>query len=410
MSNDNLKKKLGRFEQQITPKKQTAPPEKKIKQLPERYHKLAEFVGGELCQNPAGTYVLIKTVYPFDYAHGRISFDSARFESIPLPAFYVKNLSGNIDEAGLLFIDTETTGLGGSGAVPFLVGCASITAKGFEVRQYLMPDYHDEAGMLEELMAEFSGSRSLISYNGASFDLPLLLDRVIINRTAREIPYQHHIDLLHGVRRIFKRRLKDCRLSNIEEKLFELKRIDDLPGYLVPSVYFEWLNEDALDLMEGVLEHNRIDIVSLYFLVSLLASVYQSEGENLEWIDDLHGLARFFNRQKQTDTVGAIYNKMETLATEQLSPDMVLFHAGNFKRTGQLEKAIELYQTIAHTDQKESYRANLELAKYFEHHQKDAQSALEYTQKAQNICPYGPTEQAQVAHRLERLKKKLKSA
>lgn len=409
MSNDNIRNKLGRFENQITPKKKTAPPKLKSKALPERYHKLADHVGGELCSHPAGSYVLIKTLYPIDYIHGTVSFSSARIDKIPLPAFYVKNLKGSVAEADLLFIDTETTGLGGSGAVPFLVGCASMTAKGFEVRQYLMPDYHDEAGMLEDIMVEFSDSKSLISYNGASFDLPLLLDRVIINRTAREIPYEHHLDLLHGVRRIFKRRLKDCRLSNIEEKLFNLKRVDDLPGYLVPSVYFEWLNEDNLDLMEDILEHNRIDIVSLYFLVSLLSRVYQSEGETLDSIEDLHGLARFFNRQKQIETVDNIYDKMEILSRDPLSPDMILFHAANFKRTNRIEKAVELWISIAEGDDKISYRANIELAKYYEHHKKDVKSALNYAQKAVVHCPYGPSEQKQVAHRLDRLKKKLKT-
>lgn len=409
MNNDKLQKKLGRFENQITPQKKTAPQTNNKKQLPGRYAKLAQFVGGELCQNPAGTYVRLKTIYPFDYTHGVISFKSARFDEIPLPAFYVKNLKGAIKESQLLFIDTETTGLGGSGAVPFLVGCASITNEGFEVRQYLMPDYHDEAGMLEDLITEFSDKRSLISYNGASFDLPLLLDRVIINRTARSIPYEYHIDLLHGVRRIFKRRLKKCHLAHVEEKLFELKRIDDLPGYLVPSVYFEWLNQDSLDLMEEVLEHNRIDIVSLYFLVSLLAGVYQSEGESLEWVDDLHGLARFFNRQKQNNTVDAIYDKMENLSAGQLSSDMILFHAANFKRTNRIEKAVELWLSIADDDGKESCRANIELAKHYEHRHQDIGTALKYAEKAHQIYPSGLTGQSQIVHRLERLKKKLKT-
>ncbi len=309
----------------------------------------------------------------------------------------------------MLFIDTETTGLGGSGTVAFLIGCASVNAEGLEVRQYLLPDYDDEAAMLEDLLSEFSDKKTLVSYNGATFDLPLMVDRMIINRNAKKIEKKNHVDLLHSARRLFKRRLQNCKLSNIEKELLGFIRKDDIPGYLVPSVYFEWLSSEELELMPGVLEHNRFDIVSLYFLVSHVASAYESEGETLDEIDDLHSLSKFYGRKKQVGSVVKVIDKIESIQINPLDEDILLFQAANFKKIGNFEKAEKFWETIAYSKSKESYRANIELSKLYEHRKKEIRKAIGYAQRAKEICPYGKSHILALDHRLERLNRKIKS-
>jgi len=354
-------------------------------------------------------YCLVETRYPEDHAHGTFIFDRAESANVPLAAFTAMEESGRIDPRLMLFVDIETTGLGGAGTVPFLVGCGSLKSGRFEVRQYFLPDYSDEAAMLEDLLAEFTPDKVLVTYNGAAFDLPLIRDRMIINRVASEIEFQHHLDLLHTTRRLFRRRLNDCTLTNIEARVFGFERSDDIAGYLIPSVYFEWLSEERLDLVHQVLEHNRLDIVSLYCLVHRIAEVYGSRGEVLDEIDDLHSLSRVFGRRKNTSLVRDVFERIDRIDTTQLAEDIILYHSMNFKRLGDTGRAVEMWRGLSKSSSRESYWANLELAKYFEHREKNLETALEHARRADEICPYGKIHRQQLSKRLSRLRVKLNS-
>ncbi|UCE25609.1 MAG: ribonuclease H-like domain-containing protein [Candidatus Zixiibacteriota bacterium] len=404
MPDKNIKSKLDRFGAHL----QTGSDPPQLKPAPVRYQTLAKAVGGKLVSDRAGSYCVINTVYASGYSHGRFRMNRKRHKVLPRSAFTAQGEDGEVKVKKMVFIDTETTGLGGAGVVPFLVGCGSVTSRGFEIRQYLLPDYADEAAMLESLVNEFGSDRTIVSYNGAAFDLPLIRDRMIINRAATDIEYDYHIDLLHSARRIFRRRLKDCSLTNVEERLFGFKRADDIPGYLIPSVYFEWLSEENTDLMMDVVEHNRLDILSLYFLVRYVAEVHTTEGGVLDEVDDLYSLSRVFGRRKETNLVRQVFSKIDALDPSGLADDIVLYHAMNFKRLGDYTAAVPMWQALSPNESKEGYWANLELAKYFEHREKDPARALSYARTAQKICPYGGSHQANLTNRLNRLKTKLK--
>jgi uncharacterized protein YprB with RNaseH-like and TPR domain len=279
MNSDNLKNKLRRFDSHIQPagkRSETAP-------APDHYQLMAEHLGGELVSNYAGVYCLVRTRYSRQYRHGALELAPDRsLRPLTRSAFTVQAQPGRVDPSSLLFLDTETTGLGGAGAVAFLVGCGSLVDNEFEVRQYLIPDYSDETAVLEAVLTELGEDKTVVTYNGAAFDLPLLRGRMIVNRVARDIPTADHIDLLHSARRLFRRRLADCTLTNVERELFDFHRDDDVPGYLIPSIYFDWLSERRLDNMVGVLEHNRLDIVSLWFLVNHIARAFESDGASLD--------------------------------------------------------------------------------------------------------------------------------
>ncbi|MEW6052058.1 MAG: ribonuclease H-like domain-containing protein [Candidatus Zixiibacteriota bacterium] len=373
-----------------------------------RYEKLAESLGAELVSTGAGTFCSVKTTYPDHYCHGRVTLgDLAGAPLMAMSSFSADETEGMVDSGTMLFVDTETTGLGGTGAVPFLVGFGSSTPEGFEIRQYLIPDYPDEAGMLEVLMNEFAPDKTLVSYNGAAFDLPLLNDRVVINRVARTVPQLRHLDLLHGTRRLFKRRLRDCSLVNIEREIFDFYRPDDIPGYLIPSVYFSWLAEESLALLPKVLEHNRLDIVSLYFLAHLLDDVFQSEGERLVEVDDMHSLARVYGRRRRLDKVIEIGMKLEVSSNDGLPTDIQLYHSHAFKRSGCWPEAVDIWERLAVREGREAYWANLELAKYFEHVRPDLTQALHYARAAQRACPYGKHHLDQLDRRVNRLMARL---
>lgn len=406
MTPESLRHKLGALHNHIagatSEQAQTAK-----ERCPRRYHDMAEALGAELIMHHAGAYVIKRTLYPFTYQHGSVLLnDLETSHGIPLNAFTPDECDDRVDLSQLVFFDTETTGLGGVGVVPFLCGCGSWTEQGFEVRQYTIPDYSDEAAMLEVLSGEFGPDKWIVSYNGLAFDIPILRDRMIVNRVAREIPQAGHIDLLHGTRRLFRRRLTDCTLVNIERELFEFYRPGDIPGYLIPSVYFEWLSEENLGFMPDVVEHNSLDIVSLAFLTNHIAQVFLTEGRSLSEADDLHSLARVYGRRRQNERVSDIFERL-TDTDRDLDDDVVLFHALAFKRSGQLDQAVTLWRQLEGGNSREAYRANLELAKYYEHRCKDIRRAIDCAKWARSICPYGTSHRAQLQKRLNRLTIKL---
>jgi uncharacterized protein YprB with RNaseH-like and TPR domain len=404
MSSRNLHERLDRFHNQ------TARPGKSIlsAEVPQYYREMALSLGGEIHTNFAGAYCLMRTMYPTDYRYGQLRLGEVnRSVAWPLSAFTLLEEPGEVDLSSLLFLDTETTGLGGVGVMAFLVGCGSLVGDGFEVRQYLMPDYSDETAMLEDLLKEWGEDKTLVTYNGAAFDLPLLRGRLIVNRVARNIATAGHIDLLHAARRLFRRRLSDCTLANVERELFGFHRNDDIPGHLIPSVYFDWLSDQNLDMMPDVLEHNRLDVLSLCFLAAHLALVFLTDGEVLNEAEDLHSLARVFGRRKNNERVNTLYRRMDHLENGSLPDDVVLYHSLAFKRAGDLTEAVGLWMELSKSSSKESYWANLELSKFFEHKAKDFARAFHHAKLAEGLSPYGRSHAPGLRERLQRISSKL---
>ena len=406
MLHGNLRRKLDRFRNDIVRNELPAA----VSATPLHYGRLAEALDGEVHSTSSGWYCLVTTRYPCDsLKSSRPLFGGhgGREAPLPLAAFLPGSEAGRVPVSSLLFLDIETTGLGGAGSVAFLIGCGSVRDGEFEVRQYLIPDYSDEAAMLESLLEEFNDRRVVVSYNGAAFDLPILRDRLIINRVARDIPMQRHIDLLHPVRRLFRRRLGDCTLVNVEKELLGFERNGDIPGYLIPSVYFEWLSEQRLDLMRAVLEHNRRDIVSMYYVAVLIARAFETHGKVLDSVDDLYSLSRIFGRLRETERVIDLYHRLDRMQEAPLADDIVLFHAQVFKRAGRYDRAVELWRRLAGVGSREGFLANVELAKYYEHKARDPRQAHLHARQALGIGAPTRRQAEALRHRLARLQTKL---
>lgn len=180
-----------------------------------------------------------------------------------------------LDPQRIVFLDTETNGLsGGSGTLAFMIGLARLEGELLVTRQYVMTRYGAESAMLDRLARDLAGATHLVTYNGKSFDVPLLQTRLRLHGRSDLFATLEHLDLLHALRRAKRHRpdlafVADCRLQTAEARLLRLERRDDLPGHEVPRAWEQLLRDADANLMRRALEHNRLDVLSLGALLAL---------------------------------------------------------------------------------------------------------------------------------------------
>lgn len=280
------------------------------------------------------------------------------------------------DPRRILYMDTETTGLTGSGSVAFLVGLGWLTDHGFEIHQFLIRDYPEEPFLLQHLQAGFKRFDLLCTFNGKSFDIPLLKTRFLMNRMDPEALDLPHLDLLHLSRRLWKLRLAKCNLGNLEELILGKPRTDDLPGNEVPDRYFRYLKTGQISLLDDVLRHNAQDIASLCILLSHMASLYMHP-ENIRYDEDLFSMGRFLEKDHHLPEAQRCYR----LSAGRLRVKAGMALASTYRRTGKQEEASKLWHQMIRNGQG-GITPYIELAKYLEHVQKDIPAAMEITRQA----------------------------
>ena len=277
------------------------------------------------------------------------------------------------------FLDTETTGLShGAGTVAFLVGIGFFDETGFTVRQYLMRDYDEEAFLLSHVADEIGKSRILCTFNGATFDLPLLEARFTMQRMRDRYEQRPHVDLLPTSRRVWKLRLKKCNLTNLEEAVLGLERQDDLPGALVPERYFSYLQTKDLSLLEDILRHNAQDIISLAHILDRLMRLHDTPLEEASAPEDLFSLGRVYEKRGRTDGARMCYRAADQGSMSFLSRARM---AESYRREGDFDQAAQVYGRMA-SEHQGGTAPLIALAKICEHKKRDIPAAIEYTRRA----------------------------
>lgn len=308
----------------------------------------------------------------------------------------------------LLFLDTETTGLsGGAGTVAFEIGVGFIDPRGMVIRQYVMRNYAQEAAMLSEIAKLFERTDTVVTFNGKSFDLPLLESRMVMNRIRLHVTDYPHLDLLHAARRVYKLRLGRCNLASLEEAVLGKVRDDDLPGSQVPQRYFDYLKTGNFELLEDVLRHNFEDVRSLAELTANLCSVYRAP-ETLKHAEDLYGVGRTLMRGGDTQKARSCF---KILGKSTLSPQAHMHLAVSYKKSREWDEVQASCLDMIARGEGGTW-PYIELAKYFEHVAHDNQRALRYAKSALitalNTAPLhdGQTDTAPIMRRIERLQRK----
>jgi hypothetical protein len=189
---------------------------------------------------------------------------AVRQDVIPLPPL-------EPHPGGIAYVDTETTGLsGGAGTYVFAAAVARPIECGLRVSQFFLPEPGMESAFLHALREEVEVADGLATFNGGSFDLPILRTRWVMARMPGEFSHAPHVDLLTLVRALYRHRLDSCTLRMVEQRVLGYERDDPLPSAMVPDAYFDYLRAGAHDFLEAALEHNRLDVISLVHLHSRL--------------------------------------------------------------------------------------------------------------------------------------------
>ncbi len=369
-----------------------------------RLRAVAETLEGEVLEADGGAAIVVDRFYPADHQHGLL-----RIGDVPgcaLAAAPELSMLGGVPEPldraprALLFVDLETTGLaGGAGTYAFLVGCAFFEPHGFRIRQYFLPGYQHERRLLAEVEALVRCSAALVSYNGKSFDVPVLETRYQFNRLPPPFDGISHVDMLHPARRFWRGigaspgawpETDSCRLSVLERVLFGVRRIGDVPGHEIPGRYFDFMRSGDARPLLPVLEHNRLDLISLAALtaraVQLLAGAPASSTSARESL----GAGRLLERAERLGDAETCYRDAAERARYERGPDVAWTRAEALRalavrcrRDGRHEQAAEAWQGIA-LDRRAPAgirREALEaLAIHFEHRARDLDQARRFAQ------------------------------
>lgn len=432
----------------------------------------ADLLGGTLANGPSGPCLVIDRVYGSDYPHGssRIECLAADLDrsarSLPLLSTSRNHVArlpldpfDDVQPADLLFFDLETTGLsGGAGTCAFLVGFGWFAGdRSFNTRQFFLRSYGEERALLdvvagflarcggtESIAGESGGCRDavLVTYNGRTFDLPLMETRFLMHRLQSPFEALRHIDMLHPARRLWRRResasvsaeqddgtrewsgqrrpparMEDlsasCALTVLEQDILGFRREGDVPGFEIPARYFHFARTGDARGLEAVVEHNRLDLLSLAAVTSVaLRMVGEGSGGTRAPLECL-GLGRLYEGAGRMDEAAACYRHVAESVGNGNNGSMARVEgmrrlAFRLHREHQHGEAAEMWKRLlaAGADERSEREACEALAIYHEHRSRDLESALRYAGRALASAAEPATRTA-LRHRLERIERKM---
>lgn len=348
---------------------------------------LGEVSGGQTWLTSQGPCYLVEQRFPLEYCHGRIPLESVRRVSaraLMLLARMASHPASGLEQA--LFLDTETTGLsGGTGTYAFLVGLGFFTPDAFVVQQYLMRDYAEEGALLEAVADVAARFPLVVTFNGKSFDLPLLETRYLLARRQPPLAAHLHLDLLHPARRLWRHRLPSCRLAHVEALLGH-QRAGDVPSWAIPSLYFAYVRQGEAVPLQQVFDHNRQDVLSLVALAAQLGHLLAQPSGDGWSAEEVYEAARLYEEQRMHEDAVAAYERASELASDSATglaaaSRLAMLH----KRAGSPELAVPIWRRIAGSASAQGLQSCVELAKYYEHQARDCAVALRLTHQALDL-------------------------
>ncbi|MGH7309340.1 MAG: ribonuclease H-like domain-containing protein [Candidatus Rokuibacteriota bacterium] len=326
-------------------------------------------VGGELVDTPAGRLVTVRREFPLGHCHGRLALGQALDASSDVLSLIARSEAVPAEARGLLFLDTETTGLaGGTGTYAFLVGVGYVEGDRFVVVQYFMRDFDEEPALLAALEPLLGRASGLVTFNGSGFDLPLLETRFLLARRRwPAVPGQ--LDLLRPARRVWATRLADCRLLTLEREVLGLVRDDDVPGALIPALYFDFLRSRCAGPLARIFAHNRADVLSLVGLLGWFTRTLAGGDVGVRpW--ELAGLGRLWERSDRERSAeyyrAALAAGLDGAEACGVRLRLALWE----KRLARWDAACALWEAVAGAGRFDLHPWE-ELAKYHEHRRGD---------------------------------------
>ncbi len=342
-------------------------------------------VEGHFVSTRQGETFVSEQEYSSDYRHGVTPLQvsaplatiaqwarDARLADLPLESF--------------AFLDTETSGLaGGTGTYAFLVGVGRFEGETFRLAQFFMRDPSEEAALLEGLMDFLAPCAALVTFNGKAFDAPLLVTRYSLHSIP--IPFKDfsHLDLLPLARRLWRDRLPSRALKYLEENVLGAPRTaEEVPGYEIPYLYFDYLRTGDAAPLKGVFYHNAMDVVALAALMNHIASILHApfDGQVQHGLDFI-ALAKLFEDLGRREEAACLYERgLQVGVSEADFGSAVQRLSALQRRRGDIESAAALWQKAAAEGH---VYAHVELAKYYEHHRRDYAEALKWTRSAEEL-------------------------
>ena len=385
-----------------------------------RGHPIEQVVSGRVHTTHSGDAYVVEVVYPSDHLYGHTPLN------VPASLSTVAHWAGGgkpelieriqrCSTHGFAYLDIETTGLmGGTGTYAFLIGVGRFDEDGFHLAQFFMRDPLEEPAQLLALEQFVAPCETLVTYNGKSFDVPLLNTRYLTHGWRSPLFEPAHVDLLHLSRRIWRERLPSRTLGNVETFILGAHRTEeDVPGWQIPQLYFDYLRSGDARPLKSVFYHNAMDVLAMAALLNHVTVLLEDplESQSPENVLDLVGVGRLYEELGRTDDACRIYGRC---LQESLPDDLLLDTLQRlsliYKRNGDYLTALPLWEKAA------SYKhlyAFEELAKYYEHHARDVQTAIYWTKAALELIhsPAIPKDtrqeyQPKLEHRMQRLQRK----
>jgi uncharacterized protein YprB with RNaseH-like and TPR domain len=368
-------------------------------------------VGGSLEETPQGPILVVRRRYPLALRQGRVPLAAALQASPEILTILSRCQEESPPPDRLLYLDVETTGLaGGTGTYPFLVGVGFFEGGSFVIAQYFMRDLDEEPALLSALVALLPRFQGLVTYNGRAFDLSLLETRFVLAR--RLWPgVVWHLDLLPAARRLWASSLSDCRLVTVEAHALGLRREDDVPGSLIPRLYFEYLRRRDPAVLPRIFAHNRQDLLSLVALAGWVNRAL-SEPERLSLsAREYAGVGKLWEPWNG-ERSGQYYRAALARGLPSLERERLLIRLAELaKRRGRWEEACALWEAVITEAPGFQPRPWEELAKHHEHRSRDYPKAIrivtEALSEAQADCAQPEVMEA-LTRRLTRLTRRVR--